>query len=70
MFAFSGNVDQEYSKGCNYLIQQDKAHLITSAADLMRIMGWEERNFCPVQPQLFQKLSDEKIKLLDICVKI
>ncbi|MBK7130125.1 MAG: DNA-protecting protein DprA [Crocinitomicaceae bacterium] len=65
VFAFPGNVDQEYSKGCNYLIQQDKAHLITSAADLVRIMGWEEKEIsAPVQPQLFPELSDEEDKIV------
>ncbi|MBI3134895.1 MAG: DNA-protecting protein DprA [Bacteroidetes bacterium] len=43
VFAFPGNVTQEYSKGCNSLIQQNKAHLITCAADLVRIMGWKQR---------------------------
>jgi DNA processing protein len=67
VFAFPGNVDQEYSKGCNMLIQRDKAHLITCAADLVRIMGWEEKEKNPViQPQLFPELNDEEDKIVSI----
>ncbi|MBK9192424.1 MAG: DNA-protecting protein DprA [Crocinitomicaceae bacterium] len=67
VFAFPGNIDQEYSKGCNQLIQQDKAHLITCAADLVKIMGWEEKEKNPViQPQLFPELNDEEDKIVGI----
>lgn len=67
VFAFPGNIDQEYSKGCNQLIQQDKAHLITCAADLVKIMGWEEMEKSPVvQPQLFPELNDEEDKIVGI----
>lgn len=38
--AIPGNVNQEYSKGCNYLIQSHSAALITSAEDLAKVMQW------------------------------
>jgi DNA processing protein len=41
VFAFPGNVGQSYSSGCNNLIKQNKANLITSAKDLAYIMNWE-----------------------------
>ena len=68
VFAFPGNVDQEFSKGCNDLIQRDKAHLITSAQDLIRIMGWKESN--PknenIQHTLFQDLTKEEEKIVAV----
>lgn len=58
VFAFPGNVNQEYSSGCNKLIQQNKAHLIFDAQDIFTVMGWN-KNDKPVQVQteLFPELS-------------
>jgi DNA processing protein len=44
VFAFPGNVDEENSQGCNNLIASNKAHLITSCADFLKIMGWGNLN--------------------------
>lgn len=67
VFAFPGNVDQEYSKGCNSLIQHDKAHLITNASDLIKIMGWRQSEKSePVQTQLFAELNDEEDKIVGV----
>ena len=41
VFAFPGSVYQQQSKGCNLLIQNQKAHLITEAKDFIKLMGWE-----------------------------
>ncbi len=43
VFAFPGNVGQSHSTGCNRLIKSNKAHLITSAADLEYIMNWSAK---------------------------
>ena len=34
VFAIPGNIDKEYSKGCNALIRNNKANLIQSLADI------------------------------------
>lgn len=39
--AFPGNIYQEYSEGCNYLIKTNRAFPITSVEDLEYLMGWE-----------------------------
>src|SRR5690606_20613036 len=39
--AFPGNVDLEYSAGCNFLIKSHRAHLITKAEDLGYLMNWQ-----------------------------
>jgi DNA processing protein len=46
VLAFPGNVGRSFSEGCNALIKANKAHLITSVADLEYVMNWnvEVRN--------------------------
>lgn len=41
VFAVPGPVNAEYSKGCNNLIRDNKAQLITSAQDIVNVMGWQ-----------------------------
>lgn len=41
VFAFPGRIDDEYSEGCNFLIRNHKAGLLTCAADLAYILGWD-----------------------------
>lgn len=68
VFAYPGDIHREYSKGCNSLIQQDRAHLITSSKDFFRIMDWVDQPSKAVKQQnLFQtNLSDLEVKLVDI----
>ena len=42
VFAFPGNVDAEYSRGCNNLIRDNGASLISDASDFVKAMGWED----------------------------
>jgi len=70
VFAFPGRVYDEYSQGCNNLIRHQRATLLTSAADLLDAMGWEnplERESKPkaVQQELFPDLSDEERALVN-----
>lgn len=41
LFAFPGRVDDLSSEGCNRLIMQNKAALISSADDFVQAVGWE-----------------------------
>lgn len=41
VFAFPGNVGQQFSAGCNLLIKQQKAHMVLNAADFLTQMGWD-----------------------------
>lgn len=67
VFAFPGDVDREFSKGCNKLIQQNKAHLITGAEEFLKFMEWGN-NAVPKQLDLFEKLS-EKEKAVVSCFR-
>lgn len=64
VFAFPGRVNDTKSEGCNYLIKNNKAALITSANDLLENMGWAKvkKVSAKKQKELFIELSpDEKI---------
>ena len=64
VFAFPGRVHDTKSEGCNYLIKNNKAALITSANDLLENMGWvQAKKVSPKkQKELFIELTpDEKI---------
>lgn len=41
VFAFPGSVNAEYSAGCNKLIRNHQAQLITCARDFVESMGWQ-----------------------------
>ncbi len=63
VFAVPGRTNDTYSRGCNNLIKQHKAHLISSAADLIYMMNWdlEVPERVTVQKSLFVELeSTEK----------
>ena len=63
VFAFPGRVNDEWSIGCNRLIKYNKASLIESADDILKLMNWEETDAKAssiVQTALFQDLSDEE----------
>lgn len=40
--AFPGPVGAVASEGCNALLRDQKAHLVTSAEDLVNLMGWQD----------------------------
>jgi DNA processing protein len=42
VFAFPGRVGDVYSEGCNFLIRNNKAALLTCVADLAYSLGWEK----------------------------
>ncbi len=56
VYAFPGRVNDIHSKGCNALIRQNKAGLITSASDLISALCWDIKETAsplPVQTELF-----------------
>ncbi|HIP37427.1 MAG TPA: DNA-protecting protein DprA [Crocinitomix sp.] len=67
VFAFPANVDREMSKGCNLLIQKNRAHLITKTQDIIDILGWESKPKETIfQTDLFLDLTDEEQKIVAI----
>ncbi|WP_419213281.1 DNA-processing protein DprA [Maribacter sp. X9] len=60
VFAVPGRTTDKYSIGCNNLIKQQKAHILTSAADLIYLLDWEleEKQSKAIQKQLFVDLDE------------
>ena len=75
VFAFPGNVTNEYSKGCNKMIADNMAALLTSAGDFTKAMGWDAdmelikaRNE-GIERQLFLDLSEDESTIVNILSK-
>jgi DNA processing protein len=69
VFAFPGRVTDTKSEGCNYLIKNNKAMLLTDAQELIEVMGWEEKpqkSKIKSQKELFIELSKEERIIFDI----
>ena len=62
VFALPGRVTDPQSQGCNNLIKTQQAHMISSAADLIYMLGWELKETSPRQQQiqLFVELTEEE----------
>lgn len=61
-FAFPGRCTDPYSAGCNLLIRNNQATLVTSAEDIVKAMNWTQKPTIErgaVQRQLFPELSEE-----------
>lgn len=71
-FAFPGRITDEYSSGCNNLIRNNCASLITSAEDFVEAMGWNA-SVSPkqkaIQRQLFPDLSEEETRVVQLLQK-
>lgn len=69
-FAFPGRYTDAQSQGCNQLIQENKAALIQSAEDFVKMMCWDEsaqtQKTENVQRLLFPDLSEDEEKIVNI----
>jgi DNA processing protein len=69
VMAFPGRPTDAKSIGCNRLIKDNKAHLITGAEDLLKLMEWlpdPKKKKAPVQNVLFVDLMPEEQALVDV----
>lgn len=66
VFAFPGAVGAKASEGCNHLIRNNTAALITSAQDFLESMGWQTIAKRPqsVERQLFPNLTPEEQQIV------
>ena len=72
VFAFPGAVGMPYSEGCNRMIRNNTAALITSAADFLEAVGWKTVGMQPetVERQLFPDLSDEEQRIVSLLQQV
>jgi len=72
VFTFPGRIGDAYSEGCNNLIRNNGATLITSAADFVKDMGWQDDATLMrakqqgIERSLFPDLSSEEQAIVDV----
>ena len=72
VFAFPGAVGAPYSEGCNNLIRDNGASLITCAEDFVNAIGWQndvqlrQAHAEGIERSIFPELSDEEQKIARI----
>ena len=75
VFAVPGPVNATYSEGCNNLIRDNGAALISSAEDLVKAMGWDDDERLTkaqqqgIQRELFPELSAEERNIVEALQK-
>jgi DNA processing protein len=75
VFAVPGRVTDKFSQGCNNLIKTQRAHVMTSAADLIYILNWkldsnaESVGKKAIQKQLFITLEPDEQCVFDYLQK-
>lgn len=68
VFAVPGRVNDEFSRGCNRLVQSNQAAVVTCADDLLAAMNWEPVPASaeePVQRELFPELTQQEQAVVD-----
>ena len=68
VFAFPGAVGMPFSEGCNKMIRNNTAALITSTADFLDNMGWKTAQQKPeaVERQLFPDLTPQEQQVVSL----
>ena len=72
VFAFPGHVNAEFSKGCNNLIRDNGAALISNAEDFVKAMDWQDEARRQqaltdgIERNLFPDLSAEEQKIVSL----
>ena len=68
VFAFPGRIYDSKSSGCNQLIKNNKAILLSEPADLIHLMNWNERTASnrKTQRELFVPLNETERKIFDL----
>jgi DNA processing protein len=71
VFAVPGRATDIYSKGCNSLIKNNRATLLTSSEDIVQLLNWDikEKSKKPIQNQLFIELNENEQKIYDYLLK-
>jgi len=64
VFALPGRVNDLYSAGCNNIIRNNSAQLITSGEDIALFLGWKKTSMQNLQ--LFEDLSEDERTILSM----
>lgn len=68
VFTFPGRINDNYSKGCHYLIKTNRASMIENSQDLEFMMGWDIKpgGSKAVQQKLFSELNHEEQEIVSL----
>jgi len=67
VFAFPGRIGDHYSEGCNRIIKEHKANILTDVEDIRNIMRWsEDKKNCAKQMRMFRDFSPEETKVMEV----
>lgn len=71
VFAVPGRISDDFSAGCNKLIRDNEASLITCADDLIKAMRWEKKanSEAAKQKSLFPELTTEETTIVEYLKK-
>ena len=72
VLAYPGNINNDYSSGCNLLIQKNIAHLMSNPSDIVELMNWDkphtEKNISE-KSELKNDFSELENEIVKICTK-
>ena len=67
VFAVPGRTSDIYSKGCNNLIKNNRAFLLNSADEIVKMLNWDlSEKPKIIQQQLFLELNENEQKIYDL----
>ena len=67
VFAVPGRTSDIYSKGCNNLIKNNRAFLLNSAEEIVKMLNWDlSEKPKIIQQQLFLELNENEQKIHDL----
>lgn len=67
VYALPGRPEDQYSRGCNFLIKTNRAALVENAADLLYQLSWDIKEKPQnIQQKLFLELKPEEQKIVDL----
>jgi DNA processing protein len=70
VFAVPGRTTDLYSKGCNNLIKNNRAFLLNSAEEIVKMLNWDlKEQPKAIQQQLFLELNENEQKIYDLLHK-
>ena len=67
VFALAGRATDLYSKGCNNLIKNNKAYLLSTSSDIVKLLNWDiaKKPTHLIQKELFIALNENEQKIYD-----
>ena len=67
VFAVPGRTTDVFSKGCNNLIKNNQANVLTSSKDIVKMLNWDlSEKPKMIQKQLFLELNENEQKIHDL----